>query len=143
MEENKYYTPSIEDLCIGLEYQYFKSNGAGDFWLDDKITSFDEIPCDGGVEERLSNGEVRIKYLDKEDVESLGFKEIEPFTDNSKFKKPFMLRGAECELIFIHNKVNQHSLIKIRHEKGDINYFCGKIKNKSELKKILKMTGIC
>ena len=78
-------------------------------------------------------GDMLVKYLDQEDIESLGFELIE--SDESGFN--------DFEKIFnngVHRLVyNPSHFVIIRV--GKINMFAGTIKNKSELERVLEMIG--
>lgn len=72
----------------------------------------------------------RVKYLDKEDIESLGFKYYDKIEDSIYFKyKSFRLAFNPI--------VNKVEIVEL----GPC-HFRGSIKNKSELKVILKQIGI-
>jgi hypothetical protein len=70
MEDNKYYIPQIEEFHIGFEYER-------------KYISFEEwkkeiyllhYDCNlNKLNVRIIDGEIRVKYLDQSDIESLGF----------------------------------------------------------------------
>lgn len=138
MKKEKYYTPTIEEFGINFEYQYFKSNGAGDFWLDDKITFFSELCGDGGVEERLSDGKIRVKYLDREDIESFEFIEDEK-------SKGFFLHKEERFFVSFDYWLNKSDYsfmnVKVGDEQNEYD-FAGIIKNKSEFSRLLKQLSI-
>ena len=76
MEDNKYYTPSIEEFHVGFEYEYVNSKTEG--WTN---TTF--IRGRGFVEP-YGDGEVRVKKLDQEDIESLGW-ELESSHSGTRF----------------------------------------------------------
>lgn len=68
---NKYYTPSIEEFHIGFEYEY---RTQGNSWEKD-ILLYEQIHSNklDSIRKMLQNelNEIRVKYLDKEDIESL------------------------------------------------------------------------
>lgn len=129
MNENKYYTPEVEDLYIGYIYEV-KCIGKpiDDYealhWKIYTITKEDlfEWPIDY---------EFRTKYLDKEDVESLGWKLEEVLTGNtSRFKYN--------DVLLVFNISNQR--VRINHL--SITKFDGQCKSINELKKIMKWLNI-
>ena len=69
--ENKYYIPSIDEFHVGFEYEW-KCDGTKTDW-NKSICDNVMIPLDVDCQ-RVND--YRVKYLDKEDIESLGF---EPF----------------------------------------------------------------
>ena len=123
-EEDKYYTPEIEEFHIGFEYEILQQ---GDYikttFLTQSEFGFDDV-------DDLINIS-RVKYLDREDIESLGFEMIESdkfIKDKNKFTK---------YLLTVHLDNFQ-----IRTSDSNECLFCGYFKNKSELKRILKQLGI-
>jgi hypothetical protein len=79
MEEDKYYTPVIEEFHVGFEYKYYEQCL---FYLPDKKTpiwinkvfgneyeELDSVAYD--IEQTPSN--IKVKYLDKVDIEDLNF----------------------------------------------------------------------
>lgn len=149
--ENKYYTPSIEEFYEEFEYEYFTKD-----WIEENgIKKYEPTWCkfsynkgeDYGnnlddVEYQIETNQIRIKYLDKEDVESLGFKynqlldifetTIQGRTDTSVF---------EYWLTLVDFQENKGWRLTINGEDNE-NSFNGIIKNKSELIKLLKQLGI-
>lgn len=122
MEENKYYLPEIEEFHVGFEYEVedLHDNLVDKMWRKEECY---DVPV--FLREWIQQGEVRVKQLDGEDIESLGFIQ-------------------EGQVSFIKN--NWY----IEWMPGDtLDVFCvsdcrfkGTIKNKSELKKVLKMIGV-
>jgi hypothetical protein len=138
--ENKYYTPEISEFSPGFEYEYLGHFGT-DFgkWITDLCSINLKL-----IHDLLVMNNIRIKYLDKEDIESLGF----IFSDrDSKY-------GNEDRFIFnqicININKNNYTNIKVckmvdnPYENHGNHYvlFNGTIKNKSELVKILKMVKV-
>lgn len=133
---NKYYIPTIEEFHIGINYQKF--NHINGKWeneildLNDFITILDEEIND------YSEHDIRIKYLDSEDIESLGFeKAVYRLQDCYKYDN-YVLHWFERPFV---------SIDVINHNKGNIildatQVFRGTIKNKSELKKLLVQLGV-
>jgi hypothetical protein len=88
----------------------------------------------------LFKNEYRVKYLDKEDIESLGWEFIKqhPGTSNFDFEKESYSLNFDPEFggkwnLRIYDGEDQDS---------EFNYFSGYVKNKSELIKLLKQLGI-
>ena len=131
---NKYYTPEIEEFHIGFEYERHQYEDGN--WFKYTVEERDILDH--------AEKEIRVKYLDKEDIESLGFKE--------KSLKYYIFNEPSGKLPY-WNKVildfrwsyKDISIIGIRAddlgmEEGIL--FRGNIKNKSELKKLLKQLNI-
>lgn len=132
--ENEYYTPTIEEFHVGFEYEYMKTYNP----IDHKWYKAIVDKCQVGLD--FSDSSVyRVKYLDKEDIESLGFEYrkdelVERVGSGKLYLKPYYKlttwrNGLEVRIV----------------RKPDTKYqiiFEGQIKNKSELKKILKQLRI-
>ena len=147
--ENKYYTPQIEEFCVGIEYET-KISSNHDEWMVVKIVSPNQTQSLNGTYkddwelELVRVDETRVKYLDKEDIESLGWS-LEAIGaqgislhDSEKYKMfcDYLRGRVKCEMIY-----NLHSkwvLITIDSK----TIFAGFIKNKSELIKLMKQLGI-
>ena len=150
MEENNYYTPDIEDLFVGYECQKESVDKDGnDIWVDYKI-SFEygwlEIPKD-------YNQQLRTKYLDKEDIESLGWKcfKTENFS-NSYFEdiREFYriptieghLNGFYWELLPNYKRHLIGIWLCNENNPSGNRSFAGKCLSINELKKIMKYLNI-
>lgn len=147
MDTEKYYTPIIDEFYVGFEYQSheFSRDELGvkennyDLWVDNvvdlnKLNFISTYPhCVYGL---------RIKYLNKEDIESLGFKlfngldvfeiDIEKYRKRDNLKCHIILR--DTILILIGDKETPWSDWNV--------IFTGIIRNKSELVTLLKQLEI-
>lgn len=113
---SKYYTPEIEEFHIGFEYEQEDINEGGSSlsWYKHTIGEGKDIDTlDRSEELGLS---YRVKYLDREDIESL---------DLPSYIKITNILNNLWEIIGTNARI-----------------FRGEIKNKSELKKLLKQLGI-
>jgi len=129
MSENKYYTPTIEEFHIGFEYEILdpKQEWIKQTW---RIHNFSEGRFKANLEVYNS---VRAKCLDKEDIESLGWKEIEPY--GYSFKDKFFLKTGKIK---DESGVNRFTNIN----NGSFPVFIGNANNKSEFKKLMIQLGI-
>lgn len=118
--EDKYYTPSIEEFHVGFEFEYTHK----DDWFQNIILDPQEIN-DFFNDDSI---EIRVKYLDNEDIESLGFKYIMTSYDGYYEKKDITLGFAYDG--------------RIQIKSNECFIFLGFIKNKSEFKILLKQLGI-
>lgn len=127
--EKKYYTPTIEEFRIGFEFEWFI--GMDKEWCRTIIQNGHQLASWALYKDR----EFRAKYLDSEDIESLGFKKI----DNEYFRI-----GDHLLQLLGDSNIRMFP-------SGDDDYFDeweayvifhGKIKNKSELIILLKQLGI-
>ena len=145
---NKYYTPIIEEFHIGFEYEslWGIENINGE-WHKEVFKSVD-------VEQI-----VRVKYLDTDDIESLGFTKRGKtwagyvdyeYTELIDGEVPYYLKATihvplmdDMYKIILHRFLNEDTNIDKQVEQGESEVmFRGRIKNKSELKSIMQMVGI-
>ena len=145
---NKYYTPQLEDLFINYEFEY-KINKNPEIWRKSNLWDISTIDedCIKSAEYFISKNEIRTKYLDKEDIESLGYIYETNYGDFLSFEKgnPYYLNGQ----LLYYNLDNHLLRISINKENYDnqgvpINQviFDGECKSINELKKILKYLKI-
>ena len=160
---NKYYTPEIEEFYIGFEYemiQYLEPpkfdtitsnimNNPKVKWHKHIIRNINQISEISNIT-YINNGEykewigdaIRVKYLDQEDIESLGFKFLTTEKFGNTNSKIFIKYGQDC--YFKLTLFGDNGEINIRSKYNNID--CGitnlTIKNKSELKKLLKQLNI-
>ena len=130
----KYYTPDIEEFHVGFEFESRYTLFSRDKeWvkckLDENNTWFTEEWYVDAVPT-----EFRVKYLDQEDIESLGFTQTKKDINGIEFKR-------EDGLFLWWNSRGIIDIDTGGNQTDNISYFKGKLKNKSELKKVLKMIG--
>ena len=154
--ENKYYTPTIEEFHVGFEYEYRKK---GTEW---KNNEDDEVICDLECDDiyslklDLKNNLIRVKYLDKDDVKECGWKhdanddgeEIPSLFEKHGYSLGFsidqqMTPKDICYILYLFpdNFVIVDSIYKCGSGREEM-LFRGTIKNKSELKKLMKQLNI-
>ena len=132
---SKYYTPKIEEFHVGFEYEAMiaNENYDGNGWM--KLI-YPKDPLIGeAISRKLNMEDLRVKYLDQEDIESLGFKY------NTQGIFPGFIKGDK-KLYFNTERV---LIVRPDSERATAPQrimFEGKIKNKSELKKVLQMIGV-
>ncbi len=128
--ESKYYQPDISEFHVGFEYENFVS------LFDDVEPKWEKMSWGGPSARELppfllkdfEDGKIRVKHLDHEDLESLGFKQG---------KLPYQYFSDLLRII----KLEKENLYSINANVDDHCLFYGTIKNKSELKRILKQIG--
>lgn len=145
MENNKYYTPSIEEFHEGFEFEFCHYDYPENGWKKYNTPEFnwEREDCPFG---RKDLSEFRVKYLDREDIESLGWIWIE----DGKFPNAPTLFKWNSPLpndkdVYWHLNLHPEQTIVIDNNQWyDANYciFNGKIKNKSELQRLMKQLGI-
>ena len=133
---SEYYTPSIEEFHVGFEFEKLE----GLEWFSHNIPPHYRVFSLG---DELTN--YRVKYLDKEDIESLGF------TYNSKSIDLWFYKEGNFDLgswtaykIILQYGLHDNRLRMYADDPGNGDYvlFVGIIKNKSELKVLMKQIGI-
>ena len=126
---NKYYTPEIEEFYVGFEYEEKWEDG----WHPETFGVHHMINSD-----ILKNEVIRVKYLDREDIESLGFKYSRY---SGSYTQYFTKDNIEISIGSADRKDSTLRVKRIWSVSNEI-VFKGTIKNKSELKKLLKQLGI-
>jgi len=137
METNNYYTPTIEEFHVGFEYERL---------LHD---IFIGLICDTNDIETIevllgeNPGEIRVKYLDKVDFAELGFihKEDQGMSENGGFIYTIPDPHFQKADIMVRYWVSTGSY-RLRIDRINGCIFDGTIKNKSELKRLIKQLGI-
>ena len=143
---DKYYTPEIEEFHVGFEYEVYDTLGDGHYdWFNDTYFKLNMTnhKGDGGnnvwtmetLAKAIKDEHVRVKHLDREDIESLGWEHYNGLI----YRKP----ETPYELI-INFKRRVKDSITIRELVGDkwFELAVFPAKNKSELKRILKQIGV-
>ena len=132
---NKYYTPKIEEFHVGFEYEVM--NPKRKLWSKEIFylnKSHIDIIQYVDIQDEFTENPIRVKYLDKEDIVSLGFECLEynnviGWTFNKYY-------------IGYYRVVNSRDIKYTIIDKDDMIIFTGSIKNKSELKVLLKQLNI-
>lgn len=135
MRDTKYYTPSIEEFHVGFEYEEFHREPLMEegFWSNCKIEEdFATPPIIYGI----FCCHIRVKYLDQDDILELGWsidkEESEFFKDTIyKMGNQWMWEDDDGDLIISQSAYVPNEAI-----------FIGTIKNKSELKVLMKQLGV-
>lgn len=119
---SKYYTPNISEFHVGFEYIENDTN---------VICGIDYIYGSDTVGDILLEGNIKVKYLDKEDILSLDLLQttIEDVYEKKVDSKRYRI---------LYYGENKYKIM----EKFDGTLFIGTIKNKSELIKLLIQLGI-
>lgn len=140
--ESIYYNPNPEEFHIGFEYEIFERNRNG--WVRmiyNEYSSLSDVITFGGhnkfsVIEAIKNSNVRVKQLDHDDIISLGWEKI---SDKTIYRLPNTIT-QEVKLTL--DEILTTITLRFLSKQGQEYLFCGIIKNKSELKKIMLMTQI-
>lgn len=149
-QQNKelYYIPDLSEFHIDFEYEFdyttlldyeVKGRTWGKVTLTENIL---EIGQDGDIEDENPFYKpmkcFRVKYLDKEDIESLGFKSV---NIDYKVHDIFILNNFK---LYLSNKdaFNICKFVTIETINKSRIRFHGLVQNKSELKKLLIQIGV-
>ena len=150
--ENKYYTPTIEELSINQEvYLLDTGNYKSEFTKDDiypmnvNITQLTDYPTIWVKTKSTESGhklyevypdQIGLKYLDQSDIESLGWLDGE-----LRGMTPFIFNemDPDNEFQLYYQFDNQFAQIYNCHSQF---IFQGTIKNKSELIKLMQQLNI-
>lgn len=156
--KNKYYQPKIEEFCVGFEYEYQEKDG----WKKTEIFESSFTSGSTGLNEYIDNdfnficenidcGNIRVKHLDREDIESenWAFEKViyEDDNGNDLFSDGFIFRQDSehwFELVFIDKTT---VFIQKKWYKNSVSQMCrtvfyGTILNKSRLKLVMVMLNI-
>jgi hypothetical protein len=123
----KYYTPTIEEFHVGFEFYYNDNNKT--FYRN--FVKPDIFCRPDLLKKYIANNSYKVKYLDREDIESLGF----TTEDNGECYN--MNLGFTLVGLYPWNNDNEYKIVI-----ETTTVFFGKIKNISELKRILKQVGL-
>jgi hypothetical protein len=141
-ENKKYYTPSLEEFHVGFEFEYFSKahkgmdgNEVDSQWnkCSDWIKEWDWFNncANGKLVALLNRNEIRVKYLDQDDIIELGWEQNESHVDEVCFTFGYFL--------LTYFTVDGEVMIQ---DNDGYTRFCAIIKNKSELRKVMQMVGI-
>jgi len=131
---SKYYTPSIEEFHVGFEYEAripkMESFSEEVFYFNDSHKKLVNRVT-------LHDNHVRVKHLDREDIESLGFV-FKKETESSYVKDNITMHVYDAKRWNTENDTITIFKKDIDRVVGKTIVFAGVVKNKSELKRILK-----
>ncbi len=133
MNKEKYYTPEIEEFHVGFEFEFKSGN------VEWKPFIFNPPKLDAVISNLGSKPDMfRVKHLDRKDIESLEF-EYKGWNHVSYDYYKGDSKENTCISVFKDNSVSIQKRVEGLLE-SDINNIV--IKNKSELKRILKQIGV-
>lgn len=133
-KQNNYYTPTIDEFYIGFEFEHMDINTGrwnkhifGSTYMDE----FTMIQMD------LNDGLLMVKYLDKEDIESLGWV-FDSELSNDVFDR---YEGLFENMYYFLQVYHTDQSVVISFPISILIYRLV-IKNKSEFKRLMKQLGI-
>ena len=136
--ENKYYTPLPEEFHIGFEVEYFEPHSSR-LWEPEVISNITDWEC---LDSDYIKKNYRVRLLDKEDILSLGW--ILKSEMIKSYGTYYTFKLGENEMWYAGLNTNfttKGPFINITNAKYNGN-FKAYLKNKSELKKLMKQLGI-
>lgn len=143
MENNLYYTPTIEEFHVGFEYEKYNEKVAtySNYPKESTTTNWHRFKYDlksirlSQLGTHLYNKTIRVKYLDQSDIESLGWEHKQYVPERNiclNFEKD------DWTLNYWFGKIPYLEINKDGYDTG-----CAmKIKNKSQLKFVMTCLGI-
>lgn len=132
MEKDKYYTPNVMEIHLGFECEVSDDSTNG--WQKAELS-----PIDVAELMSLTNKwKLRVKYLDREDIESFGFKH----DGKNSFTFSCYTISGQLEYQNIEIEQNYEDVCMGEWKYYDELIFRGKIKNKSEFSRLLKQLSI-
>ncbi len=143
MKDKKYYTPSIEEFHVGFEFQDKNYPENDNAWTGRPYTLRAEYELDT-VQDRIDKNQIRVKHLDQSDIESLGWEYVSHDNANTDRWHDVHKKGDYQMISGGVNKglVIKKVIIQPYDHTLEVNLFQGTIKNKSELKTLLKWLKI-
>lgn len=133
-----YYKPQMDELCTGMILQIQNIENAQ--WGQYVITNNDR-PSDFNAGGDLQDDRVRVKYLDREDIESFGWRLIEENKnlDRDIFAQVTKYRGfnGKFSVFYVYHTCG---LLVSNDDGGPL--FAGRIRNKSEFQRIMEQIGL-
>tara|TARA_R110002096_G_scaffold419007_1_gene623404 strand:- start:680 stop:1120 length:441 start_codon:yes stop_codon:yes gene_type:complete len=140
---SKYYTPELSELHVGFACEYQEPDEVE--WTQDTSLAVRDVAYLMAYPER-----VRVKHLDQEDIESLGFEKDLKEVAGMNWRMISFQKGELTVDLFVELPKDlirgdgTNGYVKpqtVRIEDSCRVLFNGILKNKSELKKILKQIG--
>ena len=141
---NKYYTPEIEEFYVGFEFEQEERVIGSTIMVKQIIKIPEDISLAFEMYNESDEAEIRVKYLDREDIESLEFLFTgKAVCDWYEKEGSFEIGNWTSYKVQLLHDVKNNWVKVIALDCGEeVEIFQGTIKNKSELKKLLKQLGI-
>ena len=126
-EQPKYYVPEISEFHVGFEYEYLNEYAKPvPTWQKETLQFNDWFVHNFEIEK------ARVKHLDTQDIESLGWKL--DVLDGSEY----LFEARHQTFVLKHHKQNEWHIRTTDNSRG----FNFEIKNTPELRTIMKQIGI-
>lgn len=129
----KYYTPELEEFHVGFEYEILEDwdTYPERTWWPQVYGVDGTNPESIGFVDNSTLVDIKVKYLDEQDIKELGWVQDENYPTQYSLK----------ETDFVWTLVEFDDFINIETSSRHVN-FNVTIKNKSELKKLMSQLGI-
>lgn len=127
---SKYYTPEINEFYNGFRFEADSPNS----WINEKWDNWNKYVSRGRFVSLLKTKAIRVKYLDKNDIEELGWLETKGLGNCSEyvFKDYRMILGEGAPTLILKSLEDTTSLILFR----------GRVKNISELEILMRQLDV-
>lgn len=139
---NKYYTPEIEEFCVGFRYEMYLPGTGNDY--ASKIFE-NKLNIQKMYNDDLQGGWLRVKHLDQEDIEELGW----GYLTKEVGARVLAMYYRKGDYFLLHDLYKSVQVIKLDDYsnptdifKHGVAVFVGEIKNYNELKKLMNQLGI-
>ncbi len=146
-----YYTPEMEEFRPGFEFEvrYAGAPPSIPEWIKGELKYLNTVGFTsqqyddkGGVTKQWVEPDcVRVKYLNKEDVESLGWKPLSGFDDQGFERDNYFLTFRERFITLQVRDITRY-MDGVLCDTSNAVLYQGLIKNKSELKKLMQQLNI-
>lgn len=139
LKKELYYQPEIEEFHIGFQYEQELNNYNWRKMVRPPSDNFEWVKFEfntstslSKIQKEIKEEKIRVKYLDTEDLENLGF--IEKLKKPDYFTSPKKPTDSDYHLLFSF----KDGVLKL----GGIHGIAFHVKNKNELKKLCKQLDI-
>jgi len=127
----KFYTPEIEEIHSGFEIEYLDDGK----WEEGVFCGLTVREWHWSeVEKDIKNKAIRVRFLDRELIEKEGWEYKRKAFKHNVYQKELLIGLESLSVQLMHIEITNHVLIT----KGNSTLFSGKIKNVSELRKLIK-----
>ena len=133
-EQNKYFTPDIEDLHIGYKCEQKDESEWTSYIIDQKSLLYTTLRDLESSEKSF----IRTKFLDKSDIESLGWK----WFTNASYGEDYEMINNNKKYVLSQIENTQEIYVYLIDESKDYVLFNGQCKSINELRIIHKLLQI-
>jgi hypothetical protein len=138
--ENKYYTPSIEEFHVGFEYEAVTNPNITNLnWSKRLVDMHSNLVAYSAM---IGSGLVRVKFLDRQDIEELGWGYSETYSENEIFTKKVTIIRGEYDAYLHYVEYTKWVMIYLKNETESHTVFAGTIRNKSQLRQLMAWLNI-